>query len=75
MDIIWIYFIISLLTAASGIGIIVSAIKLHKIKKGAQGRRAPWIILIIICSLYMGLIAVGLIYIIMLMINIIVVGM
>ena len=63
------------LTAASVGGIIVSGIKLRKSKKGEQGNRALWIFLIVLCSLYLALIAAAIVFIILLMVSVTVNGM
>ncbi|MBO4533479.1 MAG: hypothetical protein J5726_07260 [Treponema sp.] len=64
-----------ILAVASLCGIIVSAKKLHDIKKGAAGNRAPWILLLVVCSLYIGLFIAGIIFIFILMASIVINGM
>jgi len=64
-----------ILAAASIAGIIVSAIKLRGLKEAVEGKRAPWIILIVLCSIYLALFIAGIIFLIMIMVSITVNGM
>ncbi len=76
MDINLLIFIaVILLTAASIGGIIISGIKLHKIKNSGQGNRAPWIFLIVLCSLYLALVAAAIVFIVILITSLVVNGM
>ena len=63
------------LTAASIGGIGFSSRKLYKIKNGEQGNRAPWILLIVLCSLYLAFIAAALVFLFILAASITVNGM
>lgn len=63
------------LAVASLFGIIVSARKLHDIKKGAAGHRESWILLLVVCSLYVGLFIAGIVFIFILMASIVINGM
>ena len=76
MDTSFLWFLFfALITAASLAGIIVSVKKLLDIKKGAPGSRAPWILLIILCGLYLLLLAAAIVFIFVLIASIAVNGM
>ena len=70
-----IFGIIILLALACGYGIFISIRKLHLIKKGAEGDRTPWILLIVVCSLYLLFFIAGVVFIFILMASIAVNGM
>lgn len=76
MDVNAIFFlIVTLLAAASVGGIVTSIVKLHRIKKGAQGSRAPWIVLLVVCGIYILFIIAAIIFLFMIMVSIAVNGM
>ena len=76
MDTSFLWFLFfALITAASLAGIIVSGKKLLDIKKGAPGSRAPWILLIILCGLYLLLLAAAIVFIFIIAASIAVNGM
>lgn len=75
MEILAFLLIAILLTAGSIGGIGISIYKLRKIKKGAEGSRVPWIILLVVCGIYVAFVIATIVFLFMLSASIAVNGM
>ena len=75
MEIVAFLLIAILLTAGSIGGIGISINKLRKIKKGAEGSRVPWIILLVVCCIYVAFVIAAIVFLFILSASIAVNGM
>ena len=75
MEILAFLLIAILLTAGSISGIGISINKLRKIKKGSEGSRVPWIILLVISCIYVAFVIAAIVFLFILSASIAVNGM
>ena len=75
MEILAFLLIAILLTAASFGGICISIIKLRKIKEGAEGARVPWIILLVVCGIYLAFVIAAIVFLFILAASLAINGM
>lgn len=75
MEILAFLLIAILLTAASFGGICISIIKLRKIKEGAEGSRVPWIILLVVCGIYLAFVIAAIVFLFILAASLAINGM
>ena len=75
MEILAFLLIAILLTSASFGGICISIIKLRKIKEGAKGARVPWIILLVVCGIYLAFVIAAIVFLFILAASLAINGM
>lgn len=64
-----------LILIGSIVGIIVGAVKLHKIPKDQREKRTVWLALVIICGVFLGLLIAALVFVFIIISNAVINGM